>query len=226
MPAVVFENESYVGKSLSPGEEAILARQIPTFLVAPGSFYEWLLRSNWDKVRGAAMIAKDRLGALITGISAADSEIGFQKIRSGHIRRTTGTTETADNNWSQDFTAGNDYYVGYSTNLTTAVNIDKDALVLVLGAMFTQGQQPVVEELYPQIGGTIYPVVVLRDSWVADNDFGVRGGPIRPLIAVPKATALWQTRETLAGTNELVLLGITFGMGRYLRQQSYSSIST
>ena len=67
---------------------------------------------------------------------------------------------------------------------------------------------------------------MIRDAWAADNDFGVRGIPIRPLLIVPKGTALWQTRETVAGVNELVALGVTFGKGRWLRQQSYASIST
>ena len=225
MARVIFENEGYNADPLTVDEQQVLQEQIAAYFAAPGSFYAWLLQTNFQKIVGALGVAKAYFKAPFTGMSAGDGEIGMQKIRSGHFRRTTATTEAADNDWSFAFTAGNDYWVGFSTNNTTAANIDKEACVLILGVMFTQTGVPVVEELYPQIGGVTYPVEVLRDAWTADNDFGVRGVPVRPKILVPKATVLWQTRETNAGTNELVALGVTFGMGRYTRQQSYGSIA-
>lgn len=225
MPKVVFENEVYNGADLASEELALLQKQIDTMFTARGSFYEELLKENFQKIVGALMVAKEYFKAPFTGMSAGDGEIGLQKIRSGHFRRTTAATEAADNDWTFAFTAGNDYWVGRDTNNTTAANIDKEVCVLILGVMFTQGAQPVVEEMYWQVGGTTYPVEVIRDAWTADNDFGVRGIPIRPKLLVPKATVLTQTRQTIAGTNELVALGVTFGLGRYLRSQSYSAIS-
>ena len=225
MGRVIFENEGYNGADLVPEELALLQKQVDTMLTARGSFYEELLKENFQKIVGALMVAKEYFKAPFTGMSAGDGEIGLQKIRSGHLLRTTGTTETPNNDWSVAFTSGNDYWMGYSTNNTTAANMDKEACVLILGLMFTQGGQPNVEELYWQVGGTTYPVEVIRDAWAADNDFGVRGIPIRPKLFVPKATYLVQARSTNAGTNELVALGVTFGLGRYLRQQSYSTVS-
>lgn len=225
MPRVIFENEGYNGDPLTPEELALLQNQVDTMLAARGSFYEELLKESFQKIAGALMVAKAYFKAPFTGMSAGDGEIGLQKVRSGHFRRTTAATETADNDWSFAFAAGNDYWAGFGANNTTAANIDKELCVLILGVVFTQGAQPVVEEMYWQVGGTTYPVEVIRDAWLADNDFGVRGIPIRPKLLVPKATVLTQTRQTLAGTNELVALGVTFGLGRILRSQSYASIS-
>ena len=231
MPQVIFENETYTGKELSPDEEAILRKAVGVdrgggFLAAKGSFYDQLLRDNFDRVRASLMVAKERLDAPFTGLSASDSELGIQKIRPGHILRDAAATEDALNSWSFSFTTAGDYYVGYDASNTTAVNIDKEACLLVLGVMFTQGSQPVVEDLLIQVGSITYPIVPIRDAWAADNAFGVRGVPIRPIILVPKATTLWRTYSIAAGVNELVLLGVTFGFGRYLRTQIYTTIST
>ena len=225
MAKVVFENEQYNGADLTPEELALLQKQIDTMFTARGSFYEELLKENFQKVVGALQVAKEYFKAPFTGMSAGAGEIGMQKIRAGHLKRTTGTTETPNNDWNFSFTSGNDYWLGYSTNNTTAANMDKEACVLVLGLMFTQGAQPVVEELFWKVGQTEYPIEVIRDAWAADNDFGVRGIPIRPKLLVPKSTYLVQSRETSAGDNELVALGVTFGLGRYLVQQSYSTVS-
>ena len=172
------------------------------------------------------MVAKDKFDAPFTGMSAGDSEIGMQKIRPGQILRTTAASETPSNTWSFSFTADADYWIGYGSNNTTAVNIDKDVLLLCLAMGFTQGSQPVVEEVLIKVGGTEYPVMVVRDAWTADNKFKVRAVPIRPFILVPKATCLGQTYSIAAGTNELVMYGLAFGMGRFLRKQEYTSVST
>lgn len=225
MPKVAFENEEYAARDLSADEENKLQNALGNWIASPGSFLEFLIKRNYDSIRGALGVAKDRWDAPFKGISAGDSEIGIQKTRPGHILRTTATTEAAANTWSFTFTSAGDYYVGRDTNNTTAVNIDKEACLLILGVMFTQGAAPVVEELRIGVGGTTYPVVVIRDAWTADNDFGVRGIPIRPILLVPKATSLWETYSIAGGVNELVLVGLTYGYGRYLRNASYGSIS-
>lgn len=226
MATIQFENEQYIGTPLKSTEEELLERQLATMLTAKGSFLEELLKENPHAIRGAAQVAKNKLEANFAGMSAGDGEVGISKIRPGHILRSTGTTETPANDWRFTFTADGDYYVGYSTNNTTAVNIDKECLLLILGVMFTQGGQPVVEELRVQIGGTTYPVMVIRDAWIADNDFNVRAIPIRPLLLEPKATTLWESYSLVAGQNELVLVGLTFGLGRFLRTQAYTSVNT
>ena len=76
-----------------------------------------------------------------------------------------------------------------------------------------------------KVGGTEYPVQTIRDSWFADNKFGIRVVPIRPFLLPPKATCLAQVHSIAASTEqELVLLGVTFGLGRKLRKATYTAV--
>lgn len=234
---VEFENETFVGRELLETEKQILTDQTANMMAAPDSFCSWLLENNFPKVQGALEVAKERFDAPFTGISAGDSEIGIQKIRPGHILRIdnapTGTpsTETPSNSWKSSavsptaFTAGLDYWIGWGAGNTTAVNIDRELCILPLAIGFTQGVAPVVEELVIKVGGTEYPVQVARDAWFADNKFGIRVTPIRPFLLSPKATCLVQVHSIAASTDqELVLLGVTFGLGRKLRKATYTAV--
>lgn len=223
---VVFENETYNGETLTDDEQNLLKNQLYSILGAESTILSSLFRENERKVIGAAEVAKEKLDAPFTGLSAGDSEFGMQLIRPGHVLRTTGSTETCETTWIRTLTADDDYWIGYGTNNTTAVNIDKRLLVLVLGVTFTSGNAPVSEELYLTVGSTTYPVMVLRNGWWADNPNGVRFTRIRPLIFVPKTTVLGRTYQELAGEQELVLVGISFGMGDLLRTRELSSVQT
>lgn len=222
---VIFRGLKHVGSDLSTVEEKLLADELAKCLAAPDSFKAWLYKENMAAIKGGLEVAKNKLDAGFGGMAAGDAEIAMQDIRPGHILRTTGTTETPSNDWTFSFAADADYWIGYGTNNTTSINIDKELLLLALGVWFTQGANPVVEELLIKVGATDYPVEVIRDAWAADNPWGIRAMPIKPLLLVPKDTCLVQSYSIEAGTQELVLLGLAFGMGRLLRKQSFTSVS-
>jgi len=222
---VVFSTKEYVGKDLTGEEEALLERHVKGFIGGESNYLRSLLNFNWQSIIGALQVAKEQFKQPFRGILATDSEIGVQLIRPGHVMRTTDTTETPANDWTFSFTADEDYWVGFGTNNTTAANIDKELLLLLLGVQFTQGNQPTVEELYIQIGETVYAPYVIRQAWQADNPNRVRAQRIHPLLIEPKQTLLVQTYSILAGTNELVLLGLAFGPGRFLRKTSYTAVA-
>ena len=225
MSKVVFSTKEYVGKDLTGEEEALLERHVKGFIGGESNYLRSLLNFNWQSIIGALQVAKEQFKQPFRGILATDSEIGVQLIRPGHVMRTTDTTETPANDWTFSFTADEDYWVGFGTNNTTAANIDKELLLLLLGVQFTQGNQPTVEELYIQIGETVYAPYVIRQAWQADNPNRVRAQRIHPLLIEPKQTLLVQTYSILAGTNELVLLGLAFGPGRFLRKTSYTAVA-
>ena len=225
MSKVVFSTKEYVGKDLTGEEEALLERHVKGFIGGESNYLRSLLNFNWQSIIGALQVAKEQFKQPFRGILATDSEIGVQLIRPGHVMRTTDTTETPANDWTFTFTADGDYWVGFGTNNTTAANIDKELLLLLLGVQFTQGNQPTVEELYIQIGETVYAPYVIRQAWQADNPNRVRAQRIHPLLIEPKQTLLVQTYSILAGTNELVLLGLAFGPGRFLRKTSYTAVA-
>ena len=227
MSRVTFENEEFNGVDLTPAEEALLQKQLFGFLAGHSSFLEDLFKDSYPYIRAGLEVAKTELGgAPFRGMFGGDSELVMQLIRPAYVIRTTGATETADNTWSFTFTAGNDYWIGFGTDNTTAINIDKRACVVPLAVAWTQGGSPTVEELYVQLGGTAYPVNVVRHGWYADNINRVRYARIRPQIWRPKSRPLVQVRVLSASVQELVLVGIAFVMGDLARAQAPTTIQT
>ena len=223
---VVFENEEYVGQLLLPAEEQLLKQQLYGVVGFNSALLMSLFKDNEEKILGAAQVAKAYFDAPYKGLSAGDSEFGMQLIRPQHILRSTAATEATAATWSFTFTVNGDYYVGFGTDNTTAINVDKRLLMVVLAVAFTQGVLPTVEELLWQIGSTTYPVDVIRHAWLADNVNQVRYSRIRPKILVPKQTAIVQSWSIAAQVQELVIVGLSFAKGDLLRTQNPSTVQT
>lgn len=223
---VYFAGKGYTGLELTDNEQALLQHHLFDFMSYGNSFLQDLFRTNLGSILAAAAVAKEKFQAEFAGLLASDNQIGVQLIRPGHIKRTADTTETCTNTWVTTFTAGDDYWIGYSTLNTTAINLDKEALVLPMGVMFTGGASPLVEEILVAVGETTYPSIVIRTAWAADNINRIQAARFHPILVEPKQTVLARVYTIGAGVNELVLLGLTFGYGRYLRKQTYSSVST
>lgn len=184
----------------------------------------FLSKINLEAIKLAAGVCKSKLnGAKVRGQIAGDNEIAMQLIRPGHILRTTGTTETPTNTWETTLTSGNQNWIGYSTTHATAVNISQFIVVLTFGLMFTQGGGATIEEIFPQIGNTSYPGIVTRHAWIADNNPKVRIAAFHPMLIEARQTTLWTINALINSVQELVLLGVTFGYGRYLRKTTYAA---
>lgn len=226
VPKVEWEGEVYTRELLDADEERLLRTQLFGYLAANNSFLMELFRDMYPVIKYGAEVAKNDLKAVFRGLFAGDSEIGMSMIRPNHVLRTTGATETNTNDWTVTLTADDDYWIGFGTNNTTAINIDKRLCVVPLGVWFTQGGNPTVEELYIQVGAVTYPVQVIRHAWVADNPHGVRACRIRPMIWKPKSRPLVQTYSINAAVQEMILVGVSFGMGDLLRTQAPTTVQT
>lgn len=222
---VLFAGKEYAGDSLTPDEESILRKHLYNYLAYGNSFLYDLLRLNDESIIAAAAVAKEKFGVPFNGMLATDAQFGFQLLRPGHILRTTAATETPQNDWTVTLTADGDYWIGFDTNNTTAINIDKELLVLWLGIAFSGGSQPSLEELYIQVGEVTYAPWVVRNSWFADNTNKIRAARIHPILLAPKDTMLVQSYSIAQTTMEIVCLGLTFGFGRILRKTSYTSVA-
>jgi len=233
MAKVTFAGKEYTGTELTDAERDLLFKHVFNYLAAGNDFLRGTFDLNKESIESAVMVAKSKLEAPFNGILAGDSQIGVQLIRPGHIMRGTGATETPLNTWDSfgitsgggAFVSGSDNWIGYGADNATAVNIDKEALLTPMGIMFSQGQAPVVSEVRFQIGETTYPVTGLRNAFVADTPNRIRAVRFHPLLMEPKQTVLGVAWSESGGRQEMQLLGLTFGLGRFLRQQSYSSVS-
>jgi len=226
MPKVLFENETFNAEEPLQEEKDLLRKQVFRYIAASNNFLTNLFEDNWPNILAALGVAKHELKAPFKGMSAGDGEIALQLIRPAHVIRTTGATETAANDWSVTFTADSDYWIGFGTNNTTAINVDKRLLLLPMAVWYTQGVAPTVEELLIQAGGTTYPKNIIRHSFVADNPTQIRAARIRPLLLKPKSTLLVQVYSTVAHTQQLVLVGLAFVMGDLARADEPTTIQT
>jgi hypothetical protein len=219
---VYFEGEEYTGLPLNPAGSDALDKSL-RYIADGNDFLTNLFRDERDVLLGALEVAKAELGGQeFTGLYASDAEIGMQLIRPGQVLRSTAATEAVVVDWTVTFTADGDYWIGFGTNNTTAINVDKRACVVPMGVWFTQGGLPTVEELYIQLGGTTYPVNVIRHAWLADNSNRIPACRIRPMIWKPKSRPLVQVYSISAATMEMVLVGVTFGLGDYIRIAEYT----
>lgn len=224
MPQVFVDNDEYIAEDVSAIEKGLLHKQLFKYIAANNAFLADLFEDNFDNILAALGVAKHELKAPFAGMGAGDSEIALQMIRPHHVVRSTSATETAVNDWTVTFTADGDYWIGFDTNNTTAINVDRRVLLLTLAVWWTQGWGPITEELLIQLGNTTYPVQIIRHGWVGDNKTGVRAARIRPQIWKPLARPLVQTYQTIAGDQQMVLVGVAFAKGDLARQQAPTAI--
>ena len=168
MATIEFEGQQLNGLTLDAGEEQLLEKQLLGFMASHNSFMEDLLRDNFKAIKAGLQVAKASLSdATFKGMYAGDSELTMQLIRPGYVLRSTSSTETPANDWTVTLTSGNDYWIGFDTNNTTAVNIDKRLCLVPLAVAWTQGGTPTIEEIYVQLGNVSYPINVIRHGSTA-----------------------------------------------------------
>lgn len=227
---VAIEGNPYATQELTPVESEILERQVLSRQgeIAYGNgFLQDLFNDNRNLIIDACKAAKHAFsGAAFKGLFAGDSQFGVSPILPAHVLRSTAGTETAVNDWTRTFTADGDYWIGWNTDNTTAINIDKRLLVLVLGVSWSQGWAPITEKIQFQIGNNTYPYQSVRHGWYADNVHRIRAARLRPMIFAPKDTVLAQIYNLVASDEEMELLGLSFAKGDLLRAQAPTAIQT
>ena len=227
---VSIEGNSWPTTELTAFEMDVLQRQVldrKGEIAFGNGFLQDLYQDNAALIIEACKAAKHAFGDVaFKGLFAGDSQFGVTPIQPAHVLRTTDATETAVNDWTRTFTADGDYWIGYSTNNTTAINIDKRLLVLILGVAWSQGWAPIVEKIQFQIGNNIYPYQSVRHGWYSDNQHRIRAARLRPMILGPKDTVLAQIYSLVANDQEMELIGLSFAKGDLLRAQAPTTIQT
>ena len=221
-----FQGEVYQRQDLSPEEKAALLHAVYDNISANSAVLRELYKGNEQNILAVASLAKGALGAQFGGLLPGDAEFGVSPIRPQYLLRTTAATEAAATTWVFTFTAGNDYWIGFGSDNDEAVNIDKRVCLLILGFAFTQGGSPIVEELFPTINGTQYPSIIIRHAWLADNFNQIRVARSPACVLAPKATTLWTANSIIAGTQELVPLGLAFIKGDIARVTGAPALQT
>jgi hypothetical protein len=157
---------------------------------------------------------------------AGADKVGFREIKPCDIMRTTAVTETPADTWSFAFAADTDYWIGYGTDNTTAATIDKYVGMCVVGIANLSDSQ-VVEQVKFKVGNIEYPPIILKPTLtLADTPDRVPIKRIPTVILKPRDTVLAQSYSSAAGTNELVLVGVTYGKGSKLQNLHVTTVET
>jgi len=194
--------------------------------IKPMNITSAILREKARHIFVAGQIIKQSMGLSFDGYMAGSDKMGFRPIKPFDIMRTTDATETPADTWSFSFTADEDYWIGYGTNNANPATIDKYIGIVITGIANLSDNQ-VVEQVKFKVGNVEYPPVVLKPVLtMSDSPDRVPAMRIPTIILKPRDTVQATTYSSAAATNELVLLGVTYGKGSKLLPLSVSTVES
>ena len=170
-----------------------------------------LFKQRKDVVLAGLSIAKALFSnKSFKGFNPADTDIGIQFIRPGHLNRKS---------WAVNFaTAG--AWVGFvndGSSNDAAYSLSDDLLVVKIGdASFAAS--PKIDEEYVKVGKVEYSPYVLSNIQLRDNETRVAIFPTPTVVVEPKQNVLMQVRSYSTGTDIVRPVGVVFGLGRTLNK--------
>jgi len=218
--------ESYLAPTVKEVEYDPANGSVKAVRVKPMNMTAALLREKAAHIFVAGQIIKKAMGLTFDGYMAGSDKMGFREIKPCDIMRTTATTETPSDTWSFSFAADEDYWIGYGTDNSTAATIDKYIGMCIVGIANLSDSQ-VVEQVKFKVGNIEYPPIVLKPTLtLADTPDRIPVKRIPTIILKPRDTVLGKAYSSDAATNELVLIGVTYGKGNKLQNFTVSSVET
>jgi len=146
------------GKTLSrelfdENEQKQWVEDFDMFIAPPGSSRSVVLQQRRSEIMPFGEVAKKKLSGSFNGMQGSDSEVVMHLTRPGEILRTVATTQACQNFWAFKYAAADTYeeWVGYGTSRSTAITMDKDCNVIVVG-LLTRRTPPPVREIYTKTG--------------------------------------------------------------------------
>ncbi len=186
-----------------------------------------VLRQKAAHILAGGMIAKKKIGGGLSfgGYYANVGVLGWRHIKPIDVLRTTSTTETPYDSWSISYSAGNNNYIGYSTDRSTTINIDKNICVVPVAIGNKTVENQVIEQVKFKVGDNDFKPVMLDPMLhFIDSEFNMPVIPMKTMIFPPRGKIFAQARASASGTNQLVLVGVTFGDGGYLTDLTRTTV--
>lgn len=191
-----------------------------------------------EVARAAVAIAKTQLNGAFRGLYGSQNELVISEINSWHLLRTANATEQPAPSWqswssSTGFTGagaawaqGADNWIGYSTSNATAIHIDKNALIVVLGYVDAAAISP-VQSVRLQVGNVTYTPTILKTKMsMAGANYRVPIVPAKTQILPPRTTVLGTIYNDNAIVSELIAIGFTIALADYANNAYLGSVST
>lgn len=246
---VIIDGISYTAKPLSLAEARIWTAELDT-LIAPvktditskklidGTLVSidsktipvgniaGLLREKVQHLYMACMASKVAIDGqlLFTGFYAKPGEMGWRHIKPCDVMRSTAGTETPVDTWEFAFANNDDYWIGWNTNNTTKIDVDKNICVCAIGLATSSANFNVEQVKFTQNTQEQNPIQLKPLMAMADAIEGKRVMGMKTLFAKARALLLAQSYSFAANTCELMLVGVTYGDGKYLTDFTKTSV--
>jgi len=216
MPEATLYRETLTLGPLGADELETFKAQFGALLAAPDSDERKLMLDRLSAYIIALRAIKHELNDIkFTGLNPEDTELGFSFIRPQFCRASADylttwsialTSSWAD--WLYE-TAGNAYTIGK----------DFGMVVTHLKSLVTPA--PFMAECKFEVGrtGILVPFDV-RMLRVGDTETGTSIVPIPTMILKPKSSFYGRARSDVSGTDEVILGGLVYGLGRVLKEET------
>jgi len=174
-------------------------------------------RKNW--ILAAVRAVKQAIPSHPTfrGIYAEDTELGFTVIRPVHTKRGDGVGAIRDT-WEHAVTAETWADWLCSSTANTGYLLDKRMGQIILGLKSFVSPEPLASEVQFSIGRTKFLPYDFRSIRLGDNKNGVAIYPLPTMFVMPSTDELFaDLYADKTGTENLALLGLTIGLGAFLK---------
>jgi len=209
-PEFMLYRETFQCAVLDQEELDLFKAQFVTLLAAPGSEERTLMI---DRLRAYVLTlraVKQALnGVKFAGLNPEETELGF-----GHIRPVfTQVNGAVKVTWGQAFTNAWADWFDDAASVGYVIGLSFGMCVTHLKSLVTP--TPFLSEVQFTVSrtGVMIPLDV-RGLRVGDTVNGVSIVPVPTLVLIPRATFYAQGMSDVAGTDEVALGGLVFGLGR------------
>jgi len=218
---VMLYQTRYKLADLDETEQEIFDTQFATLINSNSAVERELYEDRRQTIiNGIRAIKHDQENPAFRGLNPADSELGFGFIRPTHVKvsgsqltvwGTSVTTSWAD--WLGSASSG----VGYA--------ISANAGLIHVGFKSLTSPQPFLSEVNIKIGRTQLVPICVRSLQIGDNKNQVAVYPTPTVYALKREEFLVRIRGDVAGTDYIIPMGFTVGLGRFLKSETATFVT-
>lgn len=212
-PDIKLYGETLTLGSLSDDELAIFKAQFATLISMPGSDDRKIMLDRLDAYVIALRCIKKELNDIaFAGLNPGDTELGFGLIRPQFTRAAAAYKTT----WTIALTTAFADWLYETAGLPYAIGKDFGLCITHLKSLITP--QPFMSEAKFKVGRTAELIPQpTRGLRTADTENQVAIVAVPTMILKPKGSLYAQARSDVAGTDEVEVGGLIYGLGRALK---------
>lgn len=201
---------------LDATEQDIFDSQFTTLINTNSSVERELFEDRRETIlNGIRAIKYDQENPAFRGLNPQDAELGFGFIRPTHVKVTTNTQLLV---WGTSVTTS--WADWLSTSASTGYAISANAGMILLGFKSLTSPQPFLSEVNIKIDRVQLVPLCVRSLQMGDNKNNVAVYPLPTVYALKRQALLVRIRGDVAGTDYIVPLGFTVGLGRFLKDET------